>query len=95
MVETLTPYEALLLCQRKAGGTQEKLADGLGCSQTAVWKMLQSARRMSLPYVLQAERLYGIPCYILRPDIYPRQTMTDQGSADRFYGVDQLARRVA
>lgn len=88
MVETLTPYEALLLCKTKAGGTQEMLADALGCSQTAVWKMLQSAKRMSQPYVLRASKLYGIPCYVLRPDIYERQTMVDQDTANRFVGVD-------
>lgn len=70
MEQQLTPHEALRLCLRKAG-SQEKLGHELGCSQTAVWKMLHSSRRMSHQFVLIAERAFDVPRYVLRPDIYP------------------------
>lgn len=89
MSNNLTPYEALMACVDKAG-TQVALADALGCSQTSVWKMLQ-VKRMSYQYVLTAERLYGVSRHDLRPDIYPRETMVDRGSAGRFLGVDRHA----
>lgn len=87
-MDELTPYEALMLCLKKSGGTQDSLGDALGCSQQNVSKMVHSGRRVSQKFVLIAEQIFGIPREILRPDIYPRATMVDQGSADRFVGID-------
>lgn len=87
MVEQLTPFEALMACHDKAE-SQSQMARDLGCSQAAVWKMIQSSKRMSHQFVLTAERLYGVPKEALRPDIYPREIMTDQAVEDRFCGVD-------
>ena len=86
MEQTTTPYEALLQCLDKAQ-TQNALAHALGCTQTAVWKMLQSAKRMSPQYVLRAESLFGISRHDLRPDIYPRNYPPAPDA--RFYGVDR------
>lgn len=97
MEQQLTPFEALRVCLRKAG-SQEKLGLELGCSQTAVWKMLNSARRMSHQFVLIAERAYGVPRWLQRPDIYPPPVIDPDAEAiedtlanplnDRFYGID-------
>ena len=81
-----TPFEALNACLAKAA-TQTALANEIGCSQSAIWKMLQ-VKRMSVDYVLKAERIYGVSRHDLRPDIYPRQYMIDQGSTERFVGID-------
>ena len=93
-MDTPTPFEAFELCLTTAG-SQTALGEALGCSQTAIWKMLQSAKRMSHQYVLIAERLYGVSRHDLRPDIYPRALapakLVDRGGGDRFYGVEQAA----
>lgn len=82
-----TRYEALIACLSKAG-SQQKLANGLGCSQAAIWKMLQSARQISVQYVLTAERLYGVSRHDLRPDIYPRPAPHDrQFDVDHYSGM--------
>lgn len=63
---------ALQLALQAAGGNQSELARVCGCSQGAVWQMLNKPRpRLSHPFVLKVEAAYGIPRYLLRPDIYP------------------------
>ena len=81
-------------CQQSAG-SDSQMARDLNVTQPRVWRWLNQSKQLPAEYVLTAEQLYGVSRHDLRPDIYPRQTMTDQGSPDRFYGVDQLARRVA
>ena len=53
MVMALTPFEALRLAVERANG-QSGLARICGVSQTAVWKWLQSSKRMPAEYVLRA-----------------------------------------
>ena len=65
-----SPFEALTALVDKAG-SQSALARQLGVSQTAVWKWLQSSKRLPAEYVLKAESLYGVSRHLLRPDIYP------------------------
>lgn len=96
-MNTLTPFEALIACI-DAAGSQSALARDLDCSPTAIWKMVQ-VHRMSVNYVITAERLYGVSRHDLRPDIYEsksafdidprRHQMRDQGGPNRFFGVDQ------
>lgn len=86
----MTPFEALMACHDAAGG-QSPLARGLGCTQPAVWKMIQSAKRMSPEYVLKAEELYGVSRHALRPDIYPRNYPLAPDDERRWIGVDMAA----
>lgn len=86
----MTPFEALMACHDAAGG-QSPLARALGCTQPAVWKMIQSAKRMSPEYVLTAERIYGVSRHDLRPDIYPRNYPLAPDDTRRWTGVDQDA----
>lgn len=79
-----TPFEALQQLLAMAG-TQSDLARALGVSQPTVWKWLQSSKRLPADFVLKASELYGIPPYVLRPDLYPRDLPA------RFYGVDRRA----
>ncbi|MEO1489627.1 MAG: YdaS family helix-turn-helix protein [Pseudomonadota bacterium] len=67
-----TPYEALEQCVEIAG-SQSAMARDLSLSSTAVWKMINRAKRMSAHCVLDAERLYGVSRHNLRPDLYPRE----------------------
>lgn len=90
MTDTITPFEALQSCV-DSSGSQSQMARDLGVSQTAVWKWLQSSKRMSAEYVLTAERLYGVSRHDLRPDIYPRDYPPAPDA--RFYGVDHDAHR--
>ncbi len=55
-----------------AAGSQSALADVCGCTQGAVWQMLNKQRpRLSVQYVLKVESALNIPRHMLRPDIYP------------------------
>ncbi|WP_443749687.1 transcriptional regulator [Asticcacaulis solisilvae] len=67
----MTPFEALNAALAVVHNNQSELARICGCSQTAVWKMLQ-AKRMSHKYVLAVETATGVSRHDLRPDIYPR-----------------------
>ena len=57
---------------------QSELARVCGCTQGAVWQMLNKAPpRLSAQYVLKVEAATGISRSMLRPDFYP------EASADR------------
>lgn len=90
MDKQMTPFEALEACL-KAAGSQSQLARDLGCTQPAIWKMIQSAKRMSPEYVLTAERLYRVSRHDLRPDIYPRDYPLAPDDERRWIGVDMAA----
>jgi len=96
MTEPLTRYEALILC-RDAAGSDSALARDLQVTQPRVWRWINQSKQMPPEYCRAAERLYGVPKESLRPDIYPRETMTDQAAEDRFCGIDlrQGERRTA
>ncbi|WP_137681152.1 transcriptional regulator [Aurantiacibacter suaedae] len=82
-----TPYEAL----RKAteiAGSQTAFANICGVGQPAVWKWLQSAKRLPAEHVLKVEAATGVSRHDLRPDIYPPVS-------PRFLGVDRAASRVS
>lgn len=87
MTSQPTRYEALVRC-RDAAGSDSALARDLKLGQATVWRWLNQTKQMPAEYVLTAERLYGVPKETLRPDIYPREIMTDQTVEDRFCGVD-------
>lgn len=70
MSEQATPFEALTAAVQRAG-SQSALARICGVSQTAVWKWLQSAKRLPAEYVLKVEAATLVPRHLLRPDIYP------------------------
>jgi len=65
-----TPFEALQDAVGQAG-SQSALARICGVSQTAVWKWLQSSKRLPAEYCLAVERETGVSKHLLRPDIYP------------------------
>ncbi len=91
MMSTLTRYEAFQLCVTRAGGQQE-LADEMGVTQPTVSNRLRLSKQMPAEWVLRCEELYGVSRHDLRPDIYPRSAMVDQGGAGRFYGIDRGTR---
>jgi len=70
MNELLSPFEALREAVAKAGG-QVATARICGVSQPAVWKWLQSGKRLPAEYVLAVEAKTGVSRHLLRPDIYP------------------------
>ncbi|VVT07232.1 transcriptional regulator [Erythrobacter sp. EC-HK427] len=90
MSKALTRHEALEACV-DAAGTISQLGRDLGIPQSTMSRIVNSSKQLPAEYVLQAERLYGVSRHDLRPDIYPRQIMRDQGAIDRFYGVDRRA----
>jgi DNA-binding transcriptional regulator YdaS (Cro superfamily) len=86
-------YQALLEVVER-GGSQSQVARELNVAQSTVWKWLNEVRRIPAEYVLECERRYGTSRHLLRPDIYPRETlprepMKDRPTADRFFGVDR------
>jgi len=70
MVDDLTPYEALKRVIDRLG-SQAELSRLCEVSSTAVWKWLQSSKRLPAEYVLRAEAATDVPRHLLRPDIYP------------------------
>lgn len=64
------PKEALERAITTAG-SQTALAHICGCTQGAVWQMLNKAGKLSVQYVLKVEAATGVPKHELRPDIYP------------------------
>lgn len=94
MVEIRTPFEALQQAVELAG-SQAEIARIAGVSTTAVWKWLQSSKRVPAEFVLKIEAATGVSRHDLRPDIYPREIMTDRHVGARFTGVDRHARAIA
>lgn len=94
MTETLTRYEALLLCLTRAK-TQDQMAADLGVSQPTISNWVCRSKRMPAEHVLTAERIYGVSRHDLRPDIYPREAMVDGDAHKRFFGIDQMSGRAA
>jgi DNA-binding transcriptional regulator YdaS (Cro superfamily) len=86
MVETLTPFEALMLAIDELG-SQSELARICGVSPTAVWKWVQSSKRIPADYVLRVEAATGVSRHWLRPDIYPVDLPP---APTRFHGVDRF-----
>ena len=94
MTSTLTRFEALKLSVLRAG-TQEELAAVLNVTQPAISNWLRHSKQLPAEHVLKVEATYGVSRHDLRPDIYPRSVMTDQGGEGRFYGTDNHARSFA
>ncbi|MGE4324132.1 MAG: transcriptional regulator [Sphingobium sp.] len=102
MEHALTPFEAL---QRAVEilGSQSALARICGVSQTAVWKWLQSSKRLPAEHVLRVEAATGVSRHWLRPDIYPvdlppapsRWSGVDRRAGARAAAVDTRANGVA
>jgi DNA-binding transcriptional regulator YdaS (Cro superfamily) len=90
MDDNLTPYEALMLVVDVLG-TQAELARLCSVSPTAVWKWVQSSKRMPAEYVLRTEARTGVSRHALRPDIYP---VEGHGSYPRWHGIDEGAQPV-
>lgn len=68
--------QALEAAIKMANG-QTALARICGCTQGAVWQMLNKPDPMlSVQYALKVEAALGIPCHLLRPDIYPAPAVT-------------------
>ncbi len=76
MQTAATPFEALKTAVSEAG-SQSALARICGISQTAVWKWLQSSKRLPAEYCLVVERETGVSKHLLRPDIYPADVGAD------------------
>lgn len=91
MVADMTPYEALMAAVEQAG-SQSALARLVGCSNTAVWKWVQSSKRMPAEFVLRAEQATGVSRHELRPDIYPVEV---SHAPPAWHGVDLGESRVS
>ena len=65
-----TPFEALQAAVARAG-SQSAMARLCGVSQTAVWKWIQSGKRLPAELCLLVERETGVSKHLLRPDLYP------------------------
>lgn len=101
MVENITPFEALKRAIEILG-SQSELARLCEVSPTAVWKWVQSSKRLPAEYVLRVADATGILIHSLRPDIYPvnlvpdpRWTIIDRRLPARTKGLDRLPNRVA
>jgi len=90
MSNTRTRFEALKDAMSEYG-TQQAMAEALGVTQPTIWRWLHQSKQLPAEYVLKVEAATGVSRHDLRPDIYPRETMVDRGSAGRFLGVDRHA----
>lgn len=73
------PFEALQIVVNKVG--QSGLARICGVTQPAVWKWLQSSKRLPAEHVLKVEATTGVSRHYLRPDIYPVDSVAIPASA--------------
>lgn len=87
----LTPFEALEAAIRILG-SQAALARVCEVSPTAVWKWVQSSKRVPGEFALRVEDATGIPCYVLCPATYPPSRFR---APVRFRAVDQRVNRVS
>lgn len=76
MTQDVTPFEALQMAVSIAGG-QSATARICNVSQTAVWKWLQSGKRLPAEHVLPMSAATSVPPHQLRPDIYPLSLMIE------------------
>ncbi|MFC4593764.1 transcriptional regulator [Sphingobium tyrosinilyticum] len=86
MSEQASPFEALKAAVHRAG-SQSALARICGVSQTAVWKWLQSGKRLPAEFVLKVEAETTVSRYLLRPDIYPVSLTPTPGEAGEECGA--------
>tara|TARA_R110002124_G_scaffold90543_1_gene230847 strand:+ start:24920 stop:25204 length:285 start_codon:yes stop_codon:yes gene_type:complete len=86
-MKTHTPFEALKAAVN-AARSQSNFAKKLGVSQPAVWKWLQSSKKLPAEHVLTVEKLFGISRHELRPDIYPVDLAPTPEQRERFLAVD-------
>lgn len=77
MQNSLSQFEALQAAV-EAAGSQSELARICGLSQPAIWKWLQSSKRVPAEYVLRIEARTGVSRHHLRPDIYPSPVIVKQ-----------------
>jgi DNA-binding transcriptional regulator YdaS (Cro superfamily) len=77
MADVVTPFEALEQGVALAGG-QSATARICGVSQTAVWKWLQSGKRLPAEHVLPMSAATGLSPHLYRPDIYPLSLVIDE-----------------
>lgn len=54
------------------GGNQSKFAEAIGTSQQNISNWTRSGRDLPAEFVLKAEEVTGIPRWVWRPDIYPK-----------------------
>ena len=91
MHTNLSPFEALVKATEIAG-SQSALARICGVGQPAVWKWLQSSKRLPAEYVLRVEVATGVSRHALRPDIYPHDLPANDPV---WLGVDNGSGRIA
>ena len=77
MTQAVTPFEALEQGVAIAGG-QSATARICGVSQTAVWKWLQSGKRLPAEHVLVMSAATGLSPHLYRPDIYPLSLVIEE-----------------
>ncbi|TPG14383.1 transcriptional regulator [Sphingomonas oligophenolica] len=85
MSTAATPFESLKAAVGRAG-SQSAFARLCGVSQTAVWKWLQSGKRLPAEHVLTVEAKTGVSRHDLRPDIYPPEPSGYSLPADHSVG---------
>lgn len=64
--------ESLKEAVEKAGG-QTALATLINVRQSYVWNWLNRNKKTPADQVIKIEKATGVPRYLLRPDIYPRE----------------------
>ncbi len=84
VIKPLSPVEALQLAVDAAGGqtelakridpTQEKL------KQQNVWTWLNRDKKTSAKWVAKVSSTTGVPCHLLRPDIFPAPEPSNDSS---------------
>ena len=70
-----------LLCAIKIAGSQTNLAKRLGMKNASqISSMVNRDKKASAKWVAKISEVTGIPCYELRPDIFPAPQPTNDPS---------------
>lgn len=78
-LKSITPKQALAKAVKKAGG-QTELANLINTKQQNVWQWLHRDGKASAKFVAKISSVTGVPCHVLRPDIFPAPESANDSS---------------
>lgn len=64
----------------EVAGGQSALAKAIGVTQPHIWNWLNRDGHVPVEYVFAIEKVTGVPCWDLRPDIWPPERFAKEAA---------------